>query len=202
MILCCLYGYVVSLLLQELATSEVAAAHVSHEFLTLGSQTSPKGFSKSFWGHLWPIIKQVKEILIFRNRIALPVYVLLWIFSAVIVETFFPGVIYKRCFDWGSMWLYACQVVHTVPSRQRLLPSLCSLLPSSAQCLAVPFISASWLPPSHPVSQSSNSGALCWICSCSRRERLCSSSCGSSCSSKLHEDTNCLSACFREVQLI
>lgn len=135
----------VSLLLWELATSEVAVVHVSCEFLALASQISPKGFSESFQGHLWPIIKQVKEILIFWNRTVLPVYVLLWIFSAVIVETFFPGVIYKRCFDSGSMW-----VVCLSGSAHTALPTVAasfSLL-SPPILRAAPGLSPSSLPPS------------------------------------------------------
>lgn len=193
----------VSLLLQESATLEVAAVHVSHEFPTLGFQTSPKGFSESFWGHLWPIIKQVKEVLLFGNRTALPVYVFLWIFSAVIVETFFAGFIYKRCFDSRGLW-----VVCVSGSAHSALPAAApsfSLLSPPILC-TVPRLSPSSLPP----------GSLpptCWLRLPTPKEfagstavlggrKPCSGSRGSSRSSELHEDTDYLSTCFREVQII
>lgn len=142
-------------------------------------------------------------ILIFRYRIAFAVYVLLWIFSAVIVETFFPGVIYKRCFDSGSMW-----VVCVSGSAHSALPTVApssSLLFPPILC-TVPWLSPSSLPPGClpptrcfcPPTPKKFAGSTAVF----GGRKLCSSSCGSRHSSELHEDTDYPSTCFREVQLI
>lgn len=66
------------------------------------------------------------------------------------------GLFIKDALIQAACGLYACQVVHTVPSLQQLLPSLCSLLPSSAQCLGCPLhlcLPAPSLPPAGSVFQ-------------------------------------------------
>lgn len=77
-------------------------------------------------------------------------------FSVVVVETFFPGVIYKRCFDSGSMWVVCVSgSAHSALPTVLLLP-LCSSLPFSAQCLGCPLhlcLLAPSLPPTASVLQ-------------------------------------------------
>lgn len=124
-------------------------------------------------------------------------------FSVVVVETFFPGVIYKRCFDSGSMW-----VVCVSGSAHSALPTVApssSLLFPPILC-TVPWLSPSSLPPGSlppthcfcPPTLKKFAGSTAVF----GGRKLCSSSCSSRHSSELHEDTDYLSTCFREVQLI
>lgn len=109
------------------------------------------------------------------------------------------GLFIKDALIQAACGLYACQVVHAVPSPQQLPLSLCSPLPSSAQRLGCPLhlcLPAPSLPPAGSVFQHRKNlldPRLFW-----EGEKLCSSSH----SSALHEDTDYLSTCFREVQLI
>lgn len=116
-----------------------------------GLQASPEGFSESFGGRLWPVTNQIKQMLGCWNRAVWLVHGLLWIFSAVTAETFFPGVICKGCFDSGACGLCVL-AVHTVPSRR-----------SSLLLFALLLSAADPLPPPVPCSSAEGRG---WTHSC------------------------------------